>query len=74
MEQIKVEGHPNLVRDQKTKAILNTDISEYDNYVSSRDSKRKENEKIKMIENDVNDIKNDLNEIKNLLRNLTNGS
>jgi prophage DNA circulation protein len=74
MEHLKVEGHVNLIRDQKTKAILNTDINEYNNYIALRDFKKSENEKIKSIENDVAGIKNDLNDIKNLLRGLINGS
>jgi hypothetical protein len=74
MEHAKVEGHVNLVRDQSTKAILNTDINEYNNYIALRDSKKSDGEKIKNIEDEVNEIKNDLNEIKNLLRSLVNES
>jgi hypothetical protein len=74
MEHLKVEGQVNLVRDQKTKAILNTDINEYNNYIALRDFKRSENEKIKSIENDVAEIKNDLNDIKDLLKEIIHGS
>ena len=74
MDYAKVEGHVNLVRDQSTKAILNTDMTEYNNYINLRDSKKSDYEKIKTIEEEVNDIKNDLSEIKNLLRDLINGS
>jgi tetrahydromethanopterin S-methyltransferase subunit B len=74
MKYAKVEGHVNLVRDQSTKAILNTDMNEYNNYINLRESKKSDHEKITNIEREVNDIKNDLDEIKNLLRNLSNES
>jgi hypothetical protein len=72
MKYAKVEGHVNLVRDQSTKAILNTDMNEYNNYIALRDSKKSEDEKIKSIESEVEEIKNDLSEIKSLLRSLVN--
>jgi uncharacterized coiled-coil DUF342 family protein len=49
-------------------------MSEYKEYLSRRDSKSEENQKIQNLERDLDDIKDDLNEIKNLLRNLSNGS
>jgi predicted AlkP superfamily phosphohydrolase/phosphomutase len=73
MNYSKVEGHVNLVRDQKTKAILNTDMNEYNNYIALRDSKKSHEEKINHIENDLSDLKNDINEIKSLLRGLVDG-
>ena len=74
MKHIKVEGHVNLVRDSNTKAILNTDTNEYNNYIALRDFKKNENEKIKSIEEDVASIKNDLNDIKDLLKEIIHGS
>ena len=72
MEYAKVEGHVNLVRDRSTKAILNTDMNEYNNYIALRDSKKTYEEKMNCIENDLLDLKNDIGEIKNLLRGLIN--
>ena len=60
---IKVEGHPNLYRDEQTGAIINRDTIAYDNYVNSlhkRDSQKRE----------IDNIKNDINEIKSLLKQL----
>lgn len=74
MDYAKVEGHVNLVRDPKTKAILNTDMNEYNNYIALRDSKKSSEEKINHIENDLSSLKNDINEIKDLLRGLVDGS
>ena len=70
----KVEGHSNLIRDVNTNAIVNTNMSEYENYKSLKKIKDAERERMKSLENDVNEMKNDLNEIKSLLRLLTNGS
>lgn len=74
MKYSKVEGHSNLIRDEKTKAILNTNLSDYENYIKTRQIKKIETDRIQNLEDNVNEIKNDLNEIKNLLRNLANGS
>jgi hypothetical protein len=49
-------------------------MSEYNAYISRRDSKLKENERVNNLENDMNMIKSDLNEIKNLLRSFVNES
>jgi len=72
MKYMKIEGHSNLLRDPKTNSIINLDQSQYQNYVSQREVKSKENEKIQNLEQDVATIKGDLNEIKSLLRSLLN--
>lgn len=64
---LKVEGHDNLVRDTSTKAIVNTDKSEYEQYIA----RRKEAE-LKMLEEqqqkqDINNLKSELSEIKQML-------
>lgn len=74
MEYLKVEGHNNLIRDPFTNAIINTNMTEYQQYISRRDVKNKENQKIEDLESDVTNIKNDLDEIKMLLRSLVDGS
>ena len=74
MDYIKVKGHDHLIRDPKTNSIINTNMSEYNEYISRRDSKLKENEKVNNLESDIINMKDDLNEIKNLLRSLLNES
>jgi hypothetical protein len=69
MEYSKVKGHENLVRDENTKSIINTNINEYKNYVKLREIKQTEVERIKNIETDLTKLKNDINEIKSLLLN-----
>jgi hypothetical protein len=71
---IKVEGHSNLVRDEKTKAILNLNMTDYDNYMRIKKIKEDESKRVDNIESEMGNIRNDLEEIKNLLRNLSNGS
>jgi hypothetical protein len=74
MDFIKVKGHDHLFRDPKTNSIINKNMSEYKEYLSRRDSKLEENQKIQNLEKDLDSIRDDLDEIKFLLRNLTNGS
>ena len=62
------------MRDPNTNSIVNTNMTEYQEYVTRRDSKSEKNQKIQNLESDVANIKNDLDEIKSLLRSLLNGS
>ena len=70
---MKVEGHSNLIRDEHTNAILNTNSSEYDNYLSLRAKKKQGTDRIDTMENDLKSLKDDINEIKTLLKALSNG-
>lgn len=74
MEYLKVDGHSHLYRDPKTNSIINTNMSEYQEYISRKNMKNEENQKIQNLEVDIANIKDDLNEIKFLLRNLANES
>ena len=74
MDYIKVTGHNHFIRDPQTNSIINTNMSEYNEYLSRRDSKLKENEKVNNLESDVANMKEDLDEIKFLLRRLINES
>jgi hypothetical protein len=49
-------------------------MSEYNEYISRKDSKLKENQKVQNLESDVANMKEDLDEIKFLLRRLINES
>ena len=60
---IRVEGHPNLYRDEESGAIINCDSVAYNQYVNSlnaRDSQKRE----------IDNIKNEISEIKYLLKQL----
>ena len=63
---IRVDGHPNLYRDEKTGAIINCDNNGYDEYVKSlhiREQKDRE----------LSDMRKDIDEIKSSLAILING-
>lgn len=70
----KVDGYSNLIRDERTKAVLNTNFNDYKNYKELKKIKDLEKSRIETLENDINLVKNDLNEIKTLLRKLANES
>jgi hypothetical protein len=74
MDYIKVTGHSNLVRDPSSNSIINTNTSEYLEYVSRKQVKSEDNKKLSSLEEDVSNLKNDINEIKLLLRRLANES
>ncbi len=74
MDYIKVKGHDSLIRDPQTNSIINTNMSEYQEYVSRKKIKNEEQQKIQNLESDVANIKDDLDEIKFLLRSLVNES
>ena len=73
-DYLKVEGNSNLFRDPKTNSIINANMSDYQEYLTRKTIKNKENEKIQNLESDLAILKDDIGEIKNLLRSLVNGS
>lgn len=62
------------MRDENTNSIVNTNMSEYQEYVSRRNAKSEENQKVQNIEEELASMKDDIDEIKMLLRSLVNGS
>jgi hypothetical protein len=66
----KVEGHPNLLRDLSTNAIINTDNIGSEQYLKVREQKLQEKKKLSNMESEIEDIKSSINEIKTLLRNI----
>ena len=73
MDYKKVKGNEHLVKNTKSNFIINTNKSEYDEYVTRRKLKKNEKNKVENLEKDMDTLKNELNEIKNLLRSLVNG-
>ena len=59
------------IRDNNSKAILNTDISSLEQYKIARDKKRKEESILQNCVDDINTLKDDMQEIKNLLLKLS---
>lgn len=56
-EFIQVEGHSSLKRDSYSTAIVNTNMNEYEQYMSHRERKLKEIQEIEDLKSDVNEIK-----------------
>lgn len=57
---IRVEGHDNLYRDEKTGAIVNNDSSGYESYMRQRN-------RLKSQRAEIDTMKKDISEIKDLL-------
>jgi predicted transcriptional regulator len=64
---LKVLGHEGLVRDTATGAILNTNRTEYEEYVAVQRKAADREAEISQHTEDINNIKSDLQEIKSLL-------
>lgn len=67
MKTLKVEGHPNLVRDMNSGAIININSSAINQAKIAKENKKKEKERIDNIENDVNEIKTMLSQLMQLV-------
>ena len=61
---IKVEGHKNLYRDERSGAIVHCYDVAYDNYVRSVKASEKKKNEIDQMKNDIQDIKDALKELK----------
>jgi hypothetical protein len=59
------------VRDNLSKAVLNTDISALEQYKLARDRKLKTDDILKNCVDDINSLKDDIHEIKKLLLKLS---
>lgn len=66
--KIKVEGYKSLVRDIRTNAIINEDISEYQLYMSRVKDRQERSDEIRNTIKEVNLIKQELLEIKSMLQ------
>jgi hypothetical protein len=71
---VKIEGKDGLVRDISTSAIINTNRSEYQNYINRRDSALSKQRQIEEHSEEINNIKTELSEIKQMLLLLINKS
>ncbi len=67
MNKVKVEGHSNLYRDTQSGAVINSNRSEYEQYMKAKQNRNG-------MRNEINTLKQELDEIKQLLKKLTNGN
>lgn len=61
---------PGLMRDPMTKAIINTDISEYERLLE----KRQQSKQIQTVQQQIDSLKNEFSDLKSLILQLINGS
>ena len=66
----KIDGHQNLIRDIKSNAIINTDISEGNNYFLNRQKRKEDEETMKKLKTDIDFLKSSIDEIKSLVKGL----
>ena len=74
MSFIKVKNNNHLVRNTESNCIINTNKSDYEQYISRRKLKQDEASKVENLKKDISTLKNELGEIKDLLRSLINGN
>lgn len=53
----KVDGNDSLIRDGSSKAIINTNAKEYQNYVEKRNMMAKQKQEIDSLKKDMSEIK-----------------
>ena len=66
--KIKVEGHSSLARDIRSNAIVNTNKSEYQLYMSRIKNREQQGDQLRSTIKEINILKQELFEIKNLLK------
>ena len=47
--KLKVEGHTDLVRDANSKAIINTNVSEYQLYMARRQTRKSQADRLRVL-------------------------
>ena len=66
----KVEGHVDLVRDEYSNAIINTNQSDYKKYMQRKRAMQKNRDEIRCAVREINTLKHELFEIKSLIKEL----
>jgi hypothetical protein len=72
-DTVKVKGHPHLVRDLKSQAIINTDSDAYARYMARKRKQQAKDDEVRQVIRDVNELKCEMREIKNLIIGLKDG-
>ena len=73
-EYIKVEGHTSLVRDIKSNAIVNQNVTEFQTYMKRVRDREQQGDQIRSAVKEINTLKTELREIRGLIKELINGS
>ena len=60
---LPVEGHKNLIRDENTNAIINTDEAAYNDYMNSRRINSDKKAELDAMKEEIETLKSMLNEL-----------
>ena len=71
MAILKVEGHSGLIKETRTKAVINTNVSEYNIYMARLKSRNKQSDELRSAVKEINSLKAELREIKDLVKGIT---
>ena len=69
-ELLKVEGHSDLVRDNRSHAIINTNKSAYDLAKKRAEEAQRQRDEIRETAREINNLKCEMHEIKSMLKQL----
>ena len=64
----KVEHHPELARDEYSKAVTNVDNDAYTKYMRAATARKERNATLQSNTEEINNLKEDVSEIKDMLR------
>ena len=67
-ELLKVEGHSDLVRDNRSHAIINTNKSAYETAKKRAEETQRQRDEIRETAREINNLKCEMHEIKSLLK------
>ena len=70
MAILKVQGHSSLVKETRTKAIINTNTNEYNIYMARIKQRNEQSDKLRSAVKEINTLKAELREIKQLVKGL----
>jgi len=68
MAILKVQGHSNLIKETRTKAIINTNRSEYNIYMARVKQRNQQSDELRSAVKEINSLKAELREIKDLVK------
>ena len=66
----EVDGHPDLVRDSTSHAIINRNFNAYEQAKSRAAAAQRQRDEIRDTTREINHLKSEMHEIKNLLKEL----
>ena len=70
MAILKVQGHSNLIKETRTKAIINTNRSDYNIYMARVKQSNQQSDELRSAVKEINTLKAELREIKQLVKGL----